>query len=503
MPVIAMPAPVGGWNARDPLSAMPMGDAVTMINMVSRGLYVETREPFVYLTPSTYDYVHTLIPHYGTTNARLLACDYDTIKEISTGTSTTIGSGFTGALPWQYTAFQGLTILTNGANSAQSYNGTALAVLVTTGATPASLWGCNTYKGRVYYWKKNDDSFWYAAAGAYQGALTEFPLDTQLSRGGYLVMMVSMTMDSGAGADDLAAFVFSTGEVLIYQGDDPGSVSAWELVGKYMIPQPLGIRGNVRIGANTIVMTRRGYVSLNAIMRGETGPTGYLSDKISKAVDDAVNTYNTGSPSTDQSDAVYCSKLNEVVFIHRNFANITPGAVESGGMYSEFRYSMDSATWYSAEPIQFNDGVAIHHAIGEFNGGLYISVREEAVGIIDLVEYSDGSGSESISSTVQSAFVQAPQGGAMNITGVSVESSATYAAAADKNVGVVVAVDYKAATYPATNTAGITDGTVVMTPWKSVSKFGRSVSVAWTARLVTNFKWYRSRLMVKAANPNR
>lgn len=503
MPAISMPAPVGGWNARDPLAAMPLGDAVKMINMVSKGLYVECREPFNWLgAPVAFDRVHSMHPYYGTTNTRLLAGDGTEIKEISTGTPSTLGTGFSGD-PWQSTAFNALLILTNGSNTAQSYNGTVLANIVTTGALANTLWGCNTYKGRVYYWKKNDDSFWYAAAGAYQGALTEFPLDTQLSKGGYLVMMVSMTMDSGAGADDLAAFVFSTGEVLIYQGDDPGSASAWALVGKYMIPVPLGIRANIRIGANAIVMTRRGYVNLNAVMRGEIGPSGYISDKISHAIDALVDTYNTDTPADDQSDAVYCSKLNEVVFIHRNKLTGAVGSTETVGIPELPRYSLDSGTWFLAEPRLISGDASIHHAIAEYNGGLYLSMRQFSAGVVDYVQYSDGTGSEEISLVVQTSFMQAPSAGGIQITGVSVESSATYALAADKYIGVVVAVDYADAVFTVANAQAISDGTITCSPWKQVGKYGRAFSVGWAARLVSNFKWYRSRILTKLARPDR
>lgn len=501
MAVVVMPAPVGGWNARDPLSAMPLGDAVIMLNMVSKGLYVEARAPWVDLTPSTYDRIHSLHPYYGTASTKLLAGDYTAIKEISTGTSSTLGTGFTGD-PWQSTAFNALLILTGG-GTAQSYNGTVLAALVTTGALAADLWGCNTYKGRVYYWKKNDDSFWYAAAGAYQGALTEFPLDTQLSKGGYLVMMVSMTMDSGAGADDLAAFVFSTGEVLIYQGDDPGSASAWALVGKYMIPIPLGIRANIRVGANAIVMTRRGYISLNAVMRGETGPAAYMSDKISKAIDTIVDTYNTDTPANDQSDAVYCSKLNEVIFYHGFRITGSPTGTQTVGMAEMPRYSMDSGTWFLADSPTLNNEVAIFHAIADYNGGLYAAVRESSSGTIDLMRYSDGTGSENISTRVLTAYMQPPQGGAMLATAVSVESSAVYTVASQRFKGLSVLVDYDTTTAPAGSTGGVTDGAITVGPWKSVSKYGRAFAILWGEGFVAGYKWYRSRILTKLARPDR
>lgn len=481
---------------------MPPTDALQLVNMVSKGLYVETRAPFEYLgSPEVFDRVHSLIPHYGNSANKLLAGDGTAIKEISTGTASTVGTGFSGD-PWQFTAFNALTILTGG-GTAQSYNGSTLTALVTTGLAPADMWGCNTYKGRVYYWKKNDDSFWYAAAGAYQGPLAEFPLDTQLSRGGYLVSMVSMTMDSGAGADDLAAFIFSTGEVLIYQGDDPATASSWALVGKYLIPIPLGIRANIRIGADAIVMTRRGYVSLNAIMAGDSKASSYMSSKISRLVNDLVNTYNTDSPADDQSDAVYCSKLNEVIFIHRSKLTGAVGDTESSGIQQLPRFSMESGTWFLGQPRLISGDAALHHAIAEFDGGLYMSVRAENTGVVDVVTYSDGTGSEDILITAQTAFSQQAEGGKMRLQAVAYESSAQFTAQADMAKIVDVWTNYEIAPTAYPNNGLISSGDVNITPWKSIAQFGTSFSVSIRAKNVSALRWYKSRVLLGYANPTR
>lgn len=46
MPAIAIPAPVGGWNARDALDAMPPTDAVKLVNWIPRAGYVQSRGGF-------------------------------------------------------------------------------------------------------------------------------------------------------------------------------------------------------------------------------------------------------------------------------------------------------------------------------------------------------------------------------------------------------------------------------------------------------------------------
>lgn len=43
MTAVAIPAPVGGWNARDALDKMPETDAVKLVNWIPRGSYVQSR----------------------------------------------------------------------------------------------------------------------------------------------------------------------------------------------------------------------------------------------------------------------------------------------------------------------------------------------------------------------------------------------------------------------------------------------------------------------------
>lgn len=91
------------------------------------------------------------------------------------------------------------------------FDGASLTAADFTGSpgtlTPSDLWGCNTFKGRAFYWARDAQSFWYAAAGSYQGALAQFDVSSQLQTGGALIQMVTWTLDSGSGIDDLSVFI--------------------------------------------------------------------------------------------------------------------------------------------------------------------------------------------------------------------------------------------------------------------------------------------------------
>lgn len=306
MPAVAIPAPVGGWNARDALDKMPATDAVRLDNWIPRAGYVESRKGFIVavteIDGGTPPYaglggaVETLIPYRGTSSTKLLAAADNTLWDVTTATASDIKTSTVNDR-WQFTPFDNLLILTNGGDTPQVYNGTSVTDADFTGSpggfTATEMWGCNTFKGRVYYWGQSAQSFWYAAAGAYQGALAEFDLSTQLQTGGTLVMMLTWTLDAGDGVDDLAVFVFSTGEVLLYQGDDPGDANAWSLVGRFQIGVPLGIRASARVGGTQIILTRDGYVDLAQALRdGRYSESSSYSNKIIRAAKEAANTYS-------------------------------------------------------------------------------------------------------------------------------------------------------------------------------------------------------------------
>jgi hypothetical protein len=169
-------------------------------------------------------------------------------------------------------------------------NGGATVGLVQTNSVQAGLEGdfigVEVFKGRCYYWRDEDDAFYYTAAGAYQGEVSRFPLGAFVQRGGKLVMVTTWTQqDSGDGRDDFLVFIFSTGEILTYQGDDPGGIGFFEMVGRYYCAEPLSIRGRDKYGNDVIIMTKDGYIGLSSIIQqGRTSDVPQFSRLIHAAI---------------------------------------------------------------------------------------------------------------------------------------------------------------------------------------------------------------------------
>jgi len=295
MPAIDIPAPVGGWNARDALANMPPTDAVKLVNWIPRGSYVQSRGGYGVHASGLGGPVQTLAAYRGSVEL-LLAAANGSIWDV-TGTKFTVGTGYA-SNRWQVANHSTKLVLANGMDAPQVFDGTTMTAANFTGSpvdfTPSTMWSLNSFKGRMFYWAKGVQAFWYATAGAYQGVMTKFNMASQLQTGGSLVQMVTWTLDSGSGVDDLAAFIFSTGETLIYQGSDPGDVNDWSLIGRFQIGEPMGPRAHAKSGGTEIIITRDGYIDLSVALKdGRYSEKSAYSAKIIKASKEVTSLYGT------------------------------------------------------------------------------------------------------------------------------------------------------------------------------------------------------------------
>jgi hypothetical protein len=122
-----------------------------------------------------------------------------------------------------------------------------------------------TYKNRIFAVEKDTQNAWYLTVDALGGTATKFPLGGVFPSGGSLLFGASWSLDS-SGSGGLSAqciFVSTEGEVAVYQGNDPGSASAWSLVGVYKIGKPLGPDAWFRAGGDLVIATDIGLMPLS------------------------------------------------------------------------------------------------------------------------------------------------------------------------------------------------------------------------------------------------
>lgn len=296
--VNSFPAPVGGWNARDALASMKPVDAVALDNFFPRTSYVEGRGGYTSHATGMGASAKTLAVHNATNGtskmfAMTAAAVYDVTSAGAVGAS--VASRTNGKHIWVNfgDGTNQWLIAVNGVNEPLYYDGTtwtavtAVSSPALTGLTTTSISYVFAFKGRLIFLEKDSLSFWYLAAGAAGGALTEFDLSGEAPAGGYLIAGANWTQDAGDGIDDYCVFVTSEGEVLVYRGTNPSSASTWAKIGTYRIGEPLGNRCLTRYGGDLIVLTQNGAFPLSAAL-----PTASVDSKmaLSFKIENAFNT---------------------------------------------------------------------------------------------------------------------------------------------------------------------------------------------------------------------
>jgi len=260
---VSLPPPIGGWNTRDDPVQMQSTDATHLVNFFPEINQVRVRRGFnSHATGVGSGNVDTVVEFFDGSTRKLLATSPTNIyNATAAGAASSLAGSFTEG-KWQTAMMDGIMGLVNGADAPQTFNGTAIAAMTVSGPTIANLIGIHVFKSRSYFWEDGSQSFWYSATNALGGALTEFALGEIARKGGKLLVMSNWTVDGGSGTDDFAVFIMSSGEVLVYQGSDPGDSTDWALVGSYTIPTPLDIRGIEKVGAEVMVMTDTDIVYL-------------------------------------------------------------------------------------------------------------------------------------------------------------------------------------------------------------------------------------------------
>lgn len=290
----SIPSPVGGWNTRDSLDEMEDTDAILLDNWIPGAGKCYLRDGYAEHSDSseTGHEVETLVEYHAGSVQKLIGAVNGKVYDFSSGTPSSLGTGYSNDR-WQFTNFAGYLIGVNGADTPKQYDGTTWGdnTWTGTGLTPANLDGILAHKHRLYLWDSSTQSFWYGGVDQVSGTLTEFPLGRVTQLGGNLLTAGSLSVDTGEGIDDYVAFIMSSGQVVVYSGDDPGTATKWAIDGVFDIGEPINIRGIIGVAGDLFIITKDDYVSLKDMLK-----KGYLGSysKLSGAVQQATQANSSG-----------------------------------------------------------------------------------------------------------------------------------------------------------------------------------------------------------------
>ena len=268
---VSIPAPVRGWNARDSLANMPEDFAVELENVFPNLTSCDLRSGYEsHSTGNGTGAVETLVEYAGPVTRKLLSAAGSVIYDsTAAGGSTPIATGKTNAR-WQTTmmgtAGGNFLYFVNGADAPIYYNGSAFVTPTLSSVTAADIIGVTTHQRRLFFVFKESLTFGYLPVVSVAGTVSTFDLSGLCRKGGYLMAIGSWTRDGGSGPDALFVAITSEGEVILYSGNDPSTAADWVLSGVFSIGKPIGRRCIEKVGADLIVTTQDGAISLTTFL---------------------------------------------------------------------------------------------------------------------------------------------------------------------------------------------------------------------------------------------
>lgn len=297
-----VPAPVGGWNARDPLANMAVMDAVIMDNVFPRTGDVQMRKGSSDHVTGLLAQVNSLMTYAGPTASSMFAASNTAIYDVTTAGA--VGAAvYTGLTNTKFnhinirTSGGSFLFAVNGADLAVQYNGSSWSNPSITGLdvgmTTANFSHINMWKRRVFLVEKDSMSVWYLGVDSISGAASEINFGPLFKKGGKVVATATWTIDGGEGVDDYFVIITSRGEVAVYLGTDPSAAATFALKGVYELGSPVGDgKCFVKYGSDLILITLDGFVPMSkALTSTRTDERIAISDKISGAVASASTLY--------------------------------------------------------------------------------------------------------------------------------------------------------------------------------------------------------------------
>ena len=308
--VASVPAPVGGWNARDSIANMQPLDAVQLINFFPTISNCVLRGGSTNWATGMTGQVQTIMVYNGSTSSKMFAAVgtpdlkfYDA-STAGAATATTV-TGLTNAI-WEYINITttGGTYLyaVNGADKPRLYDGTSWVAIdaastpAITGVTTTTLSNVTLFKNRLWFIQKDTLKAWYLPTSAVGGAAQVLDLSSIAKFGGKLVDLDTWTIDAGYGVDDNLVFVTSNGEVIVYRGTDPASDATWALTGVWKLGSPIGNRSMLKWGGDLLILTYDGLMPMaQSLQSSRLDPRVALSNKIQGAIVAATAAYSSST----------------------------------------------------------------------------------------------------------------------------------------------------------------------------------------------------------------
>lgn len=299
----SIPAPIKGLNAKDAIAQMEPTYALVLDNWDCKPSTVDTRNGSSNWATGLGAWVETIAHYSGGATQKLFGAASTHVYDVtSTGAvGAAVVSSMTNArYQWTNFATAGGTYLymVNGTDKPLLYDGSAwvkidgISTPAITGVTTTSLITVNAFKSRLYFIEKNTLHVWFLPLQSIAGAASQFDLSSIFTKGGYLMSMMTWTIDSTNGIDDYAVFITTEGQCAVYQGYDPTFASTWNLVGVFNMGRPIGRRCFAKMGSDVVVLCADGVALLSKELTTDRSQSATVSYNILDMINNDVQAYS-------------------------------------------------------------------------------------------------------------------------------------------------------------------------------------------------------------------
>lgn len=339
--VFRLPAPIDGMNLIATDDDLKATEARVLSNYLiyDSGIKQACGDPAVAATYSSASNIGMQFPYIDANQVQQELYSHSTkIWRLSTALASTdvTGAAVITSPTWFPCYFNKTIFLFNGVDTPLTHDlGAASNVAAWTGTGPTLttlIQGCG-FKHRLYIVQKDSTKFWYGSTDAIAGAFTAYDLGTVFERPGNLLCAFSWTLNQGLTNTDLIVFLSTTGEVLVYDGDDPGTADSWVLIARGSCPTPVGRQPFVKLSADTGVVTSRGIIPMQSIIVGTPASKPYYS--LSRNIKDTVATtirpvVDSDSPflfavGSDGADSIYVLNYERAAWSRLRFTEMPLG----------------------------------------------------------------------------------------------------------------------------------------------------------------------------------
>lgn len=296
---VSLPAPTGGWNARDGLTAMGPLDAVTLTNWFPATTECVLRSGYTEWATGITGQVESLMAYAGGSTDEFFAIADDSVYDVTNdgAVGAPVVTGLSNAR-WNYcniaTSGGNFLSMANGVDDPYVYDGSTWTNPTITGVTASTLESPILYAQRQFFIGKDTLKTWYLPVDSIAGAANPVDIAPFATKGGYIVAHGTWTIDAGQGVDDHYVIMTNKGQVIVYQGTDPSSANSWSMVGVWDIGSPVGKRSLYKYAGDMLIVCQDGVIPMSAALQSSrVNPKVAITDKIQYAISQAITDYGS------------------------------------------------------------------------------------------------------------------------------------------------------------------------------------------------------------------